>query len=78
MKAEEQGRSTAPGPSLMVKVALSAWMLGVLVFYVLLYTPRPVLLIAEKAGFRSSLENLQQQIRPFFQTEDFNRTMEPR
>jgi hypothetical protein len=78
MKAEEQGHSTSPGPSLIVKVALSAWMMGVLVLYVLLYTPQPVLWLVENAGLRPSLENLQKQIRPFFQTEDFNRTMEPR
>jgi len=62
----------------MAQVALSAWMTAVLFLYVLLYTPQPVWLIAEKAGFRSSLEDLQQQIKPFFQTEDFSSRMEHR
>jgi hypothetical protein len=73
-----------PSPSPLVKnttpiqLILSAWMLAVLVLYLLLFPPAFLTELANRTGRGDMLLTLQNKIRPFFQTKDLSDYLEIR
>jgi hypothetical protein len=63
-------------PTLGVKIVLCLWMTAVCMFYLLMYTPNIILKAAEAIGMHESLSALQEEIKPFFRTEDFSNNIE--
>ena len=55
------------------KIAISIWMLAVFIFHLFMSPPPLLLTLTEKMGFSKQFLELQNQIKPFFQTADFSK-----
>lgn len=55
-----------------VKIAISIWMLAVFIFHLFMFPPPPLLTLTEMMGFSKQFLELQNQVKPFFQTTDFS------